>query len=80
LSDSKIFIGMKNKKITIRITESQLNRILQSAVLSQTTKSKYIRNLIEKDENYCRNSVNGNRIELKPKNSVFNLFKRKITN
>jgi Arc/MetJ-type ribon-helix-helix transcriptional regulator len=39
---------MKNKKITIRITESQLRMIRDQVILEEKTKSELIREMIDK--------------------------------
>lgn len=45
---------MKNKKLTIRITESQFKRLSDRIIDEQTTKSSFLRNLIENSEQVCR--------------------------
>lgn len=54
LSDIHIFIRMKNKKITIRISENQLRMICDQVILEEKTKSELIREMIDKQVQICR--------------------------
>lgn len=48
---------MKNKKITIRVTESQLRMICDQVILEEKTKSELLREMIEKQIIICRKSI-----------------------
>lgn len=45
---------MKNKKITIRITENQLRMIRDQVIFEEKTKSELIREMIDKQVRICR--------------------------
>ncbi len=45
---------MKNKRITIRITESQLLRLKEKIIMESTTKSKLLREIIDNATGFCR--------------------------
>ena len=48
---------MKNKKITIRISESQLRLIRDHVILEEKTKSELIRELIDNQVRIYRNRL-----------------------
>ena len=48
---------MKNKKITIRITENQLRVIRDQVILEEKTKSELIRELIDNQVRIYRNKL-----------------------
>jgi hypothetical protein len=48
---------MKNKKITIRITENQLRVIRDQVILEEKTKSELIRELIDNQVRIYRNRL-----------------------
>ncbi len=48
---------MKNKKVTIRITESQLRMIRDQVILEEKTKSELIREMIDKQVRIYRNRL-----------------------
>ena len=48
---------MKNKKITIRITENQLRVIRDQVILEEKTKSELIRELIDNKVRIYRNRL-----------------------
>jgi hypothetical protein len=55
LSDKDIFIIMnKNKKITIRITESQMRRLSDTLINEQINQSQFLREMIDKYVRNCR--------------------------
>lgn len=70
---------MKSKKISLRISESQFRRLMDNIVQEETTKSEYLRKLIENSDHICRkvdvntNSKNKSRITL------LDIIKRKKT-
>lgn len=45
---------MKNRKITLRITETQFKTLCDRIIEEGTTKSNFIRSLIEEQEQICR--------------------------
>ena len=50
-----VFIYMnKNKKITIRITESQMRRLSDTLIDEQMNQSQFLREMIDKYVRYCR--------------------------
>ena len=77
MSDRVIFINMKNKKITIRITESQFERLTERVISEQISKSNYLRNLIENQEENYRKKDDGLQILKKGKNKLLNIINRK---
>jgi metal-responsive CopG/Arc/MetJ family transcriptional regulator len=44
----------KNKKITIRITESQMRRLSDTLIDEQMNQSQFLREMIDKYVRYCR--------------------------
>ena len=72
-----IFICMKNKKITIRITESQFRRLSDRIIEEQTTKSNYMRSLIEKSDIFCRNESDESKSHKKSGFNLLDIIKRK---
>lgn len=54
MSDKDIFIDMKNKKITLRITETQYKSLIDRIVEQSTTTSGFIRKLLDEEEQNCR--------------------------
>jgi len=50
-----VFIYMnKNKKITIRITESQMRRLSDTLINEEVNQSQFLREMIDKYIRYCR--------------------------
>jgi len=50
-----VFIYMnKNKKITIRITESQMRRLSDTLINEEVNQSQFLREMIDKYVRYCR--------------------------
>ncbi len=50
-----VFIYMnKNKKITIRITESQMRRLSDTLIYEEVNQSQFLREMIDKYIRYCR--------------------------
>ncbi|MEI6881801.1 MAG: hypothetical protein WCK82_10810 [Bacteroidota bacterium] len=45
---------MKNKKITLRITETQYKSLIDRIVEQSTTTSGFIRKLLDEEEQNCR--------------------------
>lgn len=72
-----IFICMKNKKVTIRITESQFRRLSDRIIEEQTTKSNYMRNLLEKSDFSCRNISDESKSHKKSGINLLDIIKRK---
>jgi len=57
LSDINIFISMnKNRKVTIRITESQMRRLSDTIIDEQINQSQFLREMIDKYVRFCRNT------------------------
>jgi metal-responsive CopG/Arc/MetJ family transcriptional regulator len=44
----------KNKKITIRITESQMRRLSDTLINEEVNQSQFLREMIDKYIRYCR--------------------------
>lgn len=44
----------KTKKVTIRITESQMRRLTESLINERMNMSKFLREMIDKYVRYCR--------------------------
>lgn len=68
---------IKTKKITIRITENQLKFICERIIEEETTKSDYIRDLIENKSKTCRKS---NRYTKSGDNTEFRFINTKNNN
>jgi hypothetical protein len=68
---------MKNKKLTIRITESQFKRLSDRIIEDNTTKSRFLRNLIEESDNFCRKSEMGSKPNGKSRFNLLDIVKRK---
>lgn len=66
---------MKNKRITLRITESQFKRLCERIIEEETTKSKFIRNLLEEKEQICRKENTSPKIIKSTKNKLLNILK-----
>lgn len=49
---------MKNKKLSIRITESQFSNLCDRIIQENTSKSNFIRDLLENSKNNCRKKSN----------------------
>ena len=47
----------KNRKVTIRVTESQMRRLTDTLIDEQITKSQIIREMIDKYIRNCRNPM-----------------------
>jgi len=77
LSDIQVFILMKNKKLTIRITESQFKRLSDRIIDEQTTKSSFLRNLIENSEQVCRKESTCSKSSNKSGINLLDILKRK---
>jgi hypothetical protein len=61
LSDIDIFIDMnKSKKLTIRLTESQMRRLSDTLIEEQISKSQIIREMIDKYVRICRTTKKSN--------------------
>ena len=57
MSDINIFISMnKNRKVTIRITESQMRRLSDTLIDEQINQSQFLREMIDKYVRFCRNT------------------------
>lgn len=57
MSDINIFISMnKNRKVTIRITESQMRRLSDTLIDEQKNQSQFLREMIDKYVRFCRNT------------------------
>lgn len=55
MSDINIFISMnKNRKLSIRITESQMRRLSDTLVDEQMNQSQFLREMIDKYVRFCR--------------------------
>ena len=58
MSDIDVFINMnKNKKITIRLTESQMIALTSKIIEEETTKSNLLREMIQRTVQTCRNNL-----------------------
>ena len=58
----EVFISMKTKSLSIRITESQFKTLSDQVIENELTMSNIIRNLIEDSNNICRKDSNNNKI------------------
>jgi len=67
----------KDKKITIRITETQLRRLTDKIIEEETTKSNLLREMIEKTVRSCRKEITDGKRSKSPK-SLISLFKSMI--
>jgi len=47
----------KNRKVTIRITESQMRRLSDTVIGEQMNQSQFLREMIDKYIRYCRNTT-----------------------
>lgn len=77
MSDIEVFIIMKSKKLTIRITESQFKRLSDKIIEEQTDKSKFVRNLIDKIDLVCREDVVDEIPKIKSRIQLLDIIKRK---
>lgn len=68
---------MKNKKITLRITESQFKTLCERIIEEETTKSNFIRNLIEEQGQICRKNNTSIRTFTNTKNKLLDIIKGK---
>ena len=75
LSDKDIFIDMKNRKLTLRITESQFRTLCGRILESNTTKSDFIRKLLDENEQCCRKEEDGIKNAQNTKNKLFNIIR-----
>lgn len=50
----------KNRKVTIRLTESQMKRLTDTLIEEQITKSQLIREMIDKYVRFCRTTTKSN--------------------
>jgi hypothetical protein len=46
----------KNRKVTIRITESQMRRLSDTLINEQMNQSQFLREMIDKYVRFCRNT------------------------
>jgi hypothetical protein len=46
----------KNRKVTIRITESQMRRLSDTIIDEQINQSQFLREMIDKYVRFCRNT------------------------
>lgn len=46
----------KNRKVTIRITESQMRRLSDTLIDEQKNQSQFLREMIDKYVRFCRNT------------------------
>lgn len=66
---------MKNRKITLRITETQFKALCERIIEEGTTKSNFIRNLIEEQEQICRKKNTSQSTFKSTKNKLLNIIK-----
>lgn len=50
----------KSKKITIRVTESQMKRLTDTIIEEQITKSQLVREMLDKYVRFCRTTNKSN--------------------
>lgn len=50
----------KNRKVTIRLTESQMKRLTDTIIEEQITKSQLIREMLDKYVRFCRTTSKSN--------------------
>jgi hypothetical protein len=76
LSDKDIFIDMKNRKITLRITESQYISLIDRIVEQSTTTSDFIRKLIDEKEQIYRKENDKTKTLKTTTNKLLSILKR----
>jgi hypothetical protein len=67
---------MKNKKITLRITESQYKSLIDRIVEQSTTTSGFIRKLLDEEEQNCRKENDITKSLKTTTNKLLNILKR----
>jgi hypothetical protein len=70
-----IFIDMKNRKLTLRITESQFRTLCGRIVEDNTTKSDFIRKLLDENEQSCRKENDRTKILKNTTNKLLSILK-----
>ena len=75
MSDNDIFIDMKNRKITLRITETQYKSLIDRIVEQSTTTSDFIRKLLDENEQSCRKEQDGIKNTQNTKNKLFSIIR-----
>lgn len=68
---------MKNRKITLRITENQFKTLCERIIEEGTTKSNFIRNLIQEQEQICRKKNTSQSNFKNTKNKLLDILKGK---
>lgn len=68
---------MKNRKITLRITESQFKTLCDRIIVESTTRSDFIRKLLDEKEHICRKQYDEIKSFKKTKNKHLSIIKGK---
>jgi len=75
LSYKYIFIDMKNRKITLRITETQYKSLIDRIVEQSTTTSDFIRKLLDEKEQNCRKEIDRTKTLKNTTNKLLSILK-----
>ena len=75
MSYNDIFIDMKNRKLTLRITESQFITLCGRIVEDKTTKSDFIRKLLDENEQFYRKEEEIIKNTQNTKNKLFSIIR-----
>lgn len=75
MSDKDIFIDMKNRKITLRITETQYKSLIDRIVEQSTTTSDFIRKLLDEKEQNCRKVIDRTKTLKNTTNKLFSIIR-----
>jgi len=75
LSYNDIFIDMKTRKLTLRITESQFITLCGRIVEDKTTKSDFIRKLLDENEQFYRKEEESIKNTQNTKNKLFSIIR-----
>jgi hypothetical protein len=70
-----IFIDMKNRKLTLRITESQFRNLRDRIIDESMTKSEFIRKLLDENEKSCRIEDDVNKNLQNTKNKLLSIIR-----
>jgi hypothetical protein len=71
----EIFIVMKNRKLTLRITESQFKSLCDRIIDESTTKSDFIRKLLDENEQFYRKETDRTKTFQNTTNKLLSILK-----
>lgn len=66
---------MKNRKITLRITETQYKSLIDRIVEQSTTTSDFIRKLLDEKEQNCRKVIDRTKTLKNTTNKLFSIIR-----